>query len=198
MTTQQGGTIEVRELGAKGIRFIREIDRSEHVDTWYTVEAGQIVGESVEWEIPSWDAEGNDSHSVARLISELGPIVEGGASLLAAFVDNQFAGIAIVDPSFEDDFAWFAFLHVSREYRRRGVASALWASGAESAVKRGATSIYVSATSSGSAVGFYTTRGCQLANPPHPALFAKEPEDIHFVCALTGPFTNTKRIAKTR
>jgi hypothetical protein len=40
-----------------------------------------------------------------------------------------------------------------------------------------ATSIYVSAAPTGSAVGFYLNQGCQLADPVHPALFAKEPED---------------------
>ncbi|MDX2468580.1 MAG: GNAT family N-acetyltransferase [Acidimicrobiia bacterium] len=185
MTVEEDGTIETRELGADGIELLREIDRSEHIDTRYTVEDGRMVGARVEWEVPPWNAEGDGDHSFGRLISEFRPVVEGGAILLGAFIDNQFAGIAIVDASFEGDTAWFAFLHVSRDYRRRGIASALWASGEEIAVTAGATSIYVSATSSGSDVGFYTTRGCQLADPPHAALFAKEPEDIHFVCPLT-------------
>ena len=80
--------------------------------------------------------------------------------------------------------AWLAFLHVSREYRRSGVAAALWFAGAEIAANAGATSIYVSATPSGSAIGFYTSRGCQLAETPHPALLAKEPEDIHLICPI--------------
>ena len=185
MTAEEGGTIEIRELGAEGIELIREIDRSEHIDTQYTIEDGRIVSESVEFEVPPWDAEGHGDHSSARRIAEFRPVVEAGATLLGAFIDNQFAGIAIVDPSFEEDIAWFAFLHVSRRYRRSGVASALWASGEEIATNAGATSIYVSATPSGSAVGFYTTRGCRLAESPHPALFAKEPEDIHLICPVT-------------
>ena len=42
----------------------------------------------------------------------------------------------------------------------------------------------MSATPTGSAVGFYLSRGCVLADPPHPQLFAEEPEDIHFVLPL--------------
>ncbi len=45
----------------------------------------------------------------------------------------------------------------------------------------GATSMYVSATPSGSAVGFYLSHQCRLADPVHPRLFAEEPEDIHLV-----------------
>ena len=150
----------------------------------YTVEDGRLRSESVEFEVPPWDAEGDGDHSSARRITELQPIVEGGAALLGAFINDQFAGIAIVDPCFEGRTAWFAFLHVSREYRRKGVASALWAAGEEIAKDSDATSMYVSATPSGSAVGFYTSRGGRLAKPPHPALFAEEPEDIHLICLI--------------
>ena len=186
MTAAPGGRIEIRELGTEDIELIREIDRSEHVDTLYTVTDGRLHSERVEFEVPSWDSEGHGDHSAARRITEFRPIVENGATLLGAFTDDRFAGIAIVDPAFEDGTAWFAFLHVSREYRRRGVASALWAAGAAIAAAAGATSIYVSATPSGSAVGFYISRGCRLATPPHPALFADEPEDIHLVCPISS------------
>jgi len=185
MTSEAGGTIEIRELGADRIELIREIDRSEHIDMHYTVKDGRLHRERVEFEVPQWDPEGHGDHSSARRITEFRPVVENGATLLGAFIADRFAGIAIVDASFEENTAWFAFLHVSRAYRRSGVASALWAAGAAIAVAAGATSVYVSATPSGSAVGFYTSRGCRLAVPPHPALFAKEPEDIHLICPVT-------------
>ncbi len=179
------GRIEIRELGPDGIELIREIDRSEHIEVQYSVKDGRLRTQRVEFEVPEWDPEGHGEHSSERRITEFRPIVEGGATLLGAFIDDVFAGIAIVDPLFEKRTAWFAFLHVSRAYRRRGVASALWAAGVEIAAGAAATSIYVSATPSGSAVGFYTSRGCRLAAPPHPALFAKEPEDIHLICPLS-------------
>lgn len=185
MTSDPGGRIEIRELGADCVELIREIDRSEHIDTQYAVKDGRLRSERVEIEVPQWDPEGHGDHSSARRITEFRPIVENGAILLGAFIDDLLAGIAIVDPLFEEETAWFAFLHVSRAYRRRGVASALWSAGAEIAAAADATSIYVSATPSGSAVGFYSSRGCRLAAAPHPALLAKEPEDIHLICPVT-------------
>ena len=86
----------------------------------------------------------------------------------------------------EPGLAWLATLHVSRAHRRRGVASALWGAGVALAHEAGAGSLYVSATLTGSAVGFYLGRGCRLADPVHPELFAHEPEDIHLVCPLDG------------
>ncbi|MCP4964086.1 MAG: GNAT family N-acetyltransferase [bacterium] len=185
MTSDAVRRIEVKELGPEDIELIRQIDRSEYIDTLYTVKDGRLHANSVEIDVPQWDAEGHGEHSSARRITEFRPVVDGGAVLLGAFIDDLLAGIAIVDPSFEGTTAWFAFLHVSRAYRRRGVASALWAAGEEVANNAEATSMYVSATSSGSAVGFYISRGCQLADPPHPALLAKEPEDIHLICPVT-------------
>jgi len=44
--------------------------------------------------------------------------------------------------------------------------------------------MYVSATPTESAVGFYLRQGCRLAQPVHPELFAAEPEDVHLVCPL--------------
>lgn len=185
MTSDAFGRIDVRKLGADRIELIRQIDRSEHVDTLYTVKDGRLHRESVEIDVPQWDAEGHGEHSSARRITEFRPVVESGATLLGALIDDLPVGIAIVDPTFERRTAWFAFLHVSRAYRRRGVASALWDAGAEIAATAEATSIYVSATQSGSAVGFYTNRGCRLADPPHPVLLSKEPEDIHLICPVT-------------
>ncbi|MDJ0665596.1 MAG: GNAT family N-acetyltransferase [Acidimicrobiia bacterium] len=184
MASDSSQAIEIRKLGTDGIELIREIDRSEHIDTLYTVKESGLLAESVDFDVPPWDSEGHGDHSSARRITEFRPIVDGGATLLGAFVDDVLAGIAIVDQSFEDGIAWFAFLHVSRGFRRRGVASALWVAGVEVAASAGANAVYVSATPSGSAVGFYTSRGCKLAEEPHPALFAKEPEDIHLICPL--------------
>ena len=114
------------------------------------------------------------------------PVVAGGAAFLGAFDGDELLGLVIVDESFEPGLAWLAFLHITREHRRGGVGSALWAAAVKLAAAARAPSIYVSAAPSGSAVGFYLSRGCRLADPPHPELLAKEPEDIHLVCAIAG------------
>ena len=135
-------------------------------------------------DVPPWDASGSGSHSVGAHVTFCASLIANGAALLGAFDAASPVGIAVVDPSFESRLAWLAFLHVSRPHRRRGAAQALWNEAVNLALAAGAESMYISATPTGSAVGFYLRQGCQLANPPHPALFAKEPEDIHFVRPL--------------
>jgi hypothetical protein len=62
---------------------------------------------------------------------------------------------------------------------------ALWDAGIALAREAGARSLCVSATPTGT-VGFYLGRGCRLADPVHPEMYADEPEDIHLVCPLGG------------
>jgi len=135
-------------------------------------------------EVPPWDPVGTGPFSVAAHIAFCEPLVARGADLLGAFHGDEFMGLAVVDGRFEPDRAWLAFLHVSRPHRRRGAASALWSAAVDIALGAGARSMYVSATPTGSAVGFYLSRGCTLADPVHPDLYAMEPDDIHLVCEL--------------
>jgi ribosomal protein S18 acetylase RimI-like enzyme len=75
--------------------------------------------------------------------------------------------------------AQLVFLQVSDGYRRQGIASRLTAECIRMARADGAKKLYVSATPSESAVGFYQTQGFRLVDKPNPELYALEPEDIH-------------------
>lgn len=104
--------------------------------------------------------------------------------VLGAFESDTLLGLAVVDPSFEPRMGWLAFLYVTAPARRRGAATALWAAATGLARAAGAQRLYVSATPTGAAVGFYLRQGCQPADPVHPVLWAEEPEDIHLVRLL--------------
>ena len=168
------------------VGLVRAIDRAEHVDIQYAVVDGRLVEVPVVMaDIPGWVAGDLGEHGVEHKVHELAEWVAEGCILLGAFDGDAVLGLVAVDPAFEPPMAWLAWLHVSRPHRRQGVAAALWAESAALATAAGATSMYVSATSTGSAVGFYLSRGAQLARPPHPRLFAMEPVDIHLVAPLT-------------
>jgi N-acetylglutamate synthase-like GNAT family acetyltransferase len=170
--------------------LVASIDRSEHVEVQYRVEDGRLVEAPVPAsmaDIPPWDPDGSGENSVASHTAFSASVIARGATLFGAFDDDgELMGLASVHPTFGPGLAWLATLHVSRAHRRRGAASALWDACVALACAAGARSLYVSATPTGSAVGFYLGRGCQLADPVHPELFADEPEDIHLVCPLDG------------
>ncbi len=50
--------------------------------------------------------------------------------------------------------------------------------------RRGAKQLYISATQTESAVGFYLRYGCRLAEAVDPALYELEPKDIHLMLDL--------------
>jgi GNAT superfamily N-acetyltransferase len=177
--------MRVRRLLADDVALIATIDRSEHVDVQYGVIDGRLTEQPVAMtEIPTWDPTGSGPHGVAAQVDFCAALIADGAVLLGTLDQDRAVGLAIVDPSFETRLAWLAFLYVSRPHRRRGAARALWRAAVDVALAAGAESIYVSAVPTGSAVGFYLRQGCRLADPVHPALFAKEPDDIHLIRSL--------------
>lgn len=179
------GVPSIRRLGMSDVGLVALIDRSEHVEIEYHVVGGALRPRPVTMaEIPPWDPGGDGPFSVAHYTEVLAGHVERGAVLLGAFDGDQVMGLAVVDPLYEPPMAWLAFLHVSAPARRRGAASALWEAAAGLARGFRAESLYVSATPTGSAVGFYLSRGCQLADPVHPLLFREEPDDVHLLCRL--------------
>ena len=175
--------VEIRRLPASEVSVIAGIDRSEHVDVQYEVRDGRIVeGPVLMADIPDWDRVGDGEHSVAHHLRACAEHLSAGGILLAAVTDEgEIAGAAVVVPVFEPPMAWLAWLHVSRPHRRLGVAHALWTEATALARAAGAASMYISATPTGSAVGFDRAHGAVLADPVHPVLFEHEPEDIHLV-----------------
>ena len=180
--------MNVCRLEPSDVALVASIDRSERVEVQYRIEDGRLVEAPVFLaDIPPWDPDGSGEHSVSSHMAFCASVVSDGGALLGAFNDDgELMGLATVHPTFEPGLAWLATLHVSRSHRRRGAASALWDAAFALAREAGARSIYVSATPTGSAVGFYLGRGCRLADPVHSELFANEPEDILLVCPLDG------------
>ncbi len=176
--------MELRVLEPVDLELLAQIDRSEVVETGYRVEDGRLVAFAVHWDVPAWDPVGDGEHSVRAMVEHWAPQAVAGGVLRGAFDGDTVAAIAMVVPAFEPGLALLALLYVSRPYRRRGLAATLWECAETDAREAGARELYVSSVPSGSAVGFYLSRGCRLASHPHPELYAAEPEDIHLVKTL--------------
>jgi ribosomal protein S18 acetylase RimI-like enzyme len=170
--------IVIKEMERSEIDRIGEIDRTEHVTVGYTVREGKLAEEAVDWRVPRWFAKGPE-HSVPALIEFLSPMVEDGASLWGAFAGDALVGVMVYRPDLTETMAQLVFLHVSHGHRRQGIAGRLTAEAVRLARAEGAEGLYVSATPSESAVGFYRSQGFRLIKEPHPELYALEPEDIH-------------------
>ncbi|HUE99459.1 MAG TPA: GNAT family N-acetyltransferase [Anaerolineales bacterium] len=105
-----------------------------------------------------------------------------GGTFWGALENDILIGVAILESKFigsQHETLQLKFLHVSRDYRKRGIASTLFKLAVEQAKALGATKLYISATPSEHTVNYYMQLGCVLATEIDPELFALEPEDIH-------------------
>lgn len=105
-------------------------------------------------------------------------------AFVGAFDRDELIGLASIRYRLEPDMAQLTTLHVSRAYRRQGVAIHLLEEIIALARQSGAVRLYVSATPSESAVGFYLSQGFQPTAHPEPSQFALEPEDVHMIMIL--------------
>lgn len=176
--------INLRQMDRSEIGRIAEIDRSEHVTTGYVYEGGKLRAERVDWRVPRWRLEG-EAFSVQAHIERITPVLDDGGVMLGAFNEQDLlVGFAVLRYRLVDDTAQLDALFVSRGYRRQGIATRLTSRVARLAKESGARRLYVSATPSESAVGFYMSQGFRLAEEVNEELYALEPEDIHLIRRL--------------
>jgi predicted N-acetyltransferase YhbS len=172
-----GDPIAIRRLDRHEIGRVWEIDRREFVARIYRLADGALVLEPHDFDVPGWppgEPEAFGPHLEAAL--------DRGGAAFAAFDGETLVGVSVLDrkPIGEaGDALQLKFLHVSRDWRRRGLASRLFDLAAEEARRAGAGWLYISATRSENTVNWYRRRGCVLARRPDPDLFALEPVDIH-------------------
>jgi len=176
--------IKIRQMDRSEIERIAEIDRTEHVTTGYVYEDGRLRAEHVDWRVPRWPMEG-DGFSVQAHVEGITRVLDEGGVMLGAF-DGQgrLVGFAVLRYRLAEHMAQLDALFVSKAYRRRGIATRLTSRLARLAKADGATALYVSATPSESAVGFYMNQGFRLAEEVNETLYALEPEDIHMIRRL--------------
>jgi ribosomal protein S18 acetylase RimI-like enzyme len=177
-------TTHIRVLLPHEITRVREIDRSERMRVGYRVQDGRLIRQDGDWSSVPWRPKG-ESHSVTAVVGGLQRVLADGGSVWGAFDERgRMVGIASFRPRLTVTQAQLDLLHVSNGHRRRGIGSMLCKQTEDVARASGAKELYVSATPTGSAVGFYRNRGFKLTDTPDPRLWAQEPEDIHLVKAL--------------
>ncbi len=171
----------IRLLEESDFDRLHEIDVSEHITLRYRWVDGQLLPEPGDWQRPR----GDQAHWQEKLTewrANLQPDV-----WLGAFVGEQMAGLASLRYRLAPSMAQLTSLHVDRAHRRKGLARQLLQTVVAMAEECGADELYVSATESESAVGFYLSQGFRPTDKPNPRLFELEPEDIHMVRPLSRP-----------
>lgn len=171
--------VTLRPMRVEELARVEEIDVSESGATVYHYAGGRLVLTEEAWQRPRRSAEQWRAH-----IEQWTPMLARGGAALGAFEDGSLVGIAVVRYRLTNTMAQLAALFVDRAHRRQGIAATLVQEVVQLARESGARSLYVSATPSESAVGFYSSKGFTLAKQVNKALYEQEPEDIHMIRAL--------------
>lgn len=171
--------IDIRELQPGEFVSVADLDVTEEGAFVYTLRDQQLSESPEAWRRPPLDAE-----RCRAITADWPTILDAGGVVLGATDGNRLVGVATLVPRLTTTWAQLHYLHVSRPYRRQGVARQLVTEVIRRARESGAEALYVSATPSQSAVGFYRSMGFVPVAEPHPRLFALEPEDIHMSLPL--------------
>jgi predicted N-acetyltransferase YhbS len=176
--------IAYRRLVAADLARIGEIDRTERIDTLYVQRGDRLEERTGDFSAPPWFSDGESEHSVAHQRAECEGYLAAGGTAIGAFAEERLVGIGVVMPHLRPGVAQLAFLHVSNEYRARGIGAHLSAELERLARNKGDTAIVVSATPSLNTVRFYLRRGFEPMSEPLPELYEAEPEDVHMLKPL--------------
>jgi GNAT superfamily N-acetyltransferase len=158
---------------------VREIDVSENGSTVYTV-----VDRHLALMEETWRRAPRSVSQWQPYIEEWEALLQGRGAAVGAFAEGRLLGVAVIQYQLTPGMAQLAALFVDRAHRRQGIATALTEAVIRLARGEGAQELYVSATPSESAIGFYTSQGFILAQPVNAQLYEREPDDIHLVRTL--------------
>jgi GNAT superfamily N-acetyltransferase len=169
----------LRELRRDEVDQVWTIDRAEVIDHVYYLENGELVLRPEHYELDGWAP--GERAIYAPILQDCH---DRGGAFFGAYEDGELVGVAVLESRFigrRGDQLQLVFLHVSRDYRGRGLSRLLFGRAVGRARELGARQLYICATPSENTVDFYRRLGCEVADEVDPALLELEPEDIHMV-----------------
>ncbi|MAM92716.1 MAG: hypothetical protein CMI15_14775 [Opitutaceae bacterium] len=170
--------IEIRLLDSEALEKIYQIDRSGEIHRRYQFSNGDLSYTKEDLSIPHnpafWD----------QYFDEWKTAIDKGAAFYGAMDEEGLSGFTILKHDLQPGVAQIMALYVDSAHRMSGIARSLFLEAQDAARANGASTLYVSATPTDAAVGFYLHQGFQPTTDPVPALLEKEPENIHMVKRL--------------
>ena len=125
-----------------------------------------------------------ETRSGERKKEKTAEILGGKYITYGAFEGDRVIGGIMPVPKLNKDRMIVDSLHVSREYRRRGIGRMLMNAAREEALRRGAKALYISCCSAKETIDYYMAMGCRLSGDPIPAYAEEEPCDLQMELAL--------------
>jgi len=172
--------IEIKYMKPDEVERLRELDVSEDGDIVYKWINDEVVAVPEGWARRRW----SDEECSRRIRVMRDELTSGEIAVIGAFDGDSLVGLATFRAYLSPGMSELAGLWVSRSHRRQGVATRLAQEVEGLAREAGSAALYVSATPSRSAVGFYRSRGFRPTLDVNRELYEREPDDIHMVLDL--------------
>lgn len=172
-------TIEIRLLTRDEVVSVWQIERREVIQEVYRFADGRLHLHSEFYDTRDWP-EGEPELYTPILLE----CYDHGGAFLGAFAEEKLVAVAVVDARPVTDYPQYrqlSFLHVSHDWRGRGLASCLYRQSMEIVKEQGAEGFYISSTSTRHTVEFYLHQGGHPIGQPDKRLYALEPDDIHLI-----------------
>ncbi len=176
------GNLLGRELTRAEVSHYWDIDRREVIDNIYYLIDGELVLKPEHYDVQGWPAGEPELYTQLML-----DCFDHGGWLYGLFDADKLVAAVVLESKFigpHRDLLQLKALHVSCNYRDRGLGRYLFQLAKVKAQSLGAKGLYISATPSEHTINFYLRLGCKVTPTPDPDLFALEPEDIHLECAI--------------
>ncbi|XMB72900.1 GNAT family N-acetyltransferase [Mycoplasmatota bacterium WC30] len=153
--------------------FLRLFNRHQTTEQIAFVDGFLIKHKKLRFE-EEWDE--SKLESVSNYLKEIS--LKGG-KVITAFHNDVVIGFANIDPNlFFNCYLNVPYIHVSYEYRGKGIGKKLFNMLCEEAVKLGAKKLYISGHPAKETQVFYKKTGCVLAKKINQKLYDIEPGDI--------------------
>ncbi len=133
--------------------------------------------------IDQWDDEKKKvvTQSLKNCVKQKGIVI-------GAFLKDDLIGFASVEGQFfgsNNEYLELSFIHVSNEFRYKGIGRKLFNLCCVKANQKGAEKLYIAAHPSQETQAFYKSVGCTYAAEINPKIYEKEPLDIQLEITLS-------------
>ncbi|ARI75742.1 GNAT family N-acetyltransferase [Halobacillus mangrovi] len=116
-----------------------------------------------------------------EITSHFKNVLKQGGAVIAVFEITKLAGFAVIEGKHfgsRNQYLELSYIHVSREFRGRGIGEELMVAVKKKALQLGASKLYIGAHPSVETQAFYKKTGCVLAAEVNEEIYQREPRDL--------------------
>ena len=156
--------------------LLSDFNRYQEVKRCWRKENGEWQLKDIAF-VENWDDERKQNE-----VEDFIRCIESGGVVLGAYEDSTLIGFSSIKNHLfgrRGDYIRLEMLHVSFEFRNKGIGKQLFIQICESAKMLGAKKLYITAHSSEETQAFYNAVGCRETLELNQSFYEKEPFDCH-------------------